>query len=146
MSKFDKIEYEKRIRLVQEWLIQDWPTCDIITQINAKWNIAERQAKRYIADARGRWQKEEQEVLDQKRQRKIKKLQVLARSLKDEYKGTPGGIRAVMVVEKEIISLEAIRPAAKVELLGKGGKDLFENKTDEELKTLLQETLSKLNQ
>ncbi len=144
MPAIDKIEYEKRIRIVQEWLIDDWSPTDIIAQVNQKWGIEERQAKRYIADARERWHQEEQELLDKKRQRKVKKLQKLARTLKDEYKGTPSGIRAQLQVEREIITLESLRPATKVELTGAGGTDLFANKSDDELKKLLEETISKI--
>jgi hypothetical protein len=120
----DKLEYEKRIRIVQEWLIEDWPYTDIVQQIMLKWGIEDRQAKRYVAEARTRWVADEQEALDHKRRLKIHSLKKLKRSLRDSFKGTPAGIRAIMHVEKEIINLEGFRPAKKFELTGKDGKDL----------------------
>ncbi len=120
----DSVEYEKRIRTVQEWIIDDWPSVDIIAQIFLKWQIEERQAKRYISEARSRWVAEESLVVDHKRRLKIQTLKKLKRSLKDSFKGTPAGIRAIMFVEKEIIKLEGTQPAKKLELTGKDGADL----------------------
>ena len=130
MSKFDKIEFEKRIRIVQEWIIEDWQSVDIIAQIISKWGVEERQSKRYISEARKRWSKEEQEHVDAKRRRKILKLQRLARSLKDPYKGTPAGLRSIIIVEKEIIKLEGMDRAKKIEVGGMKGQPIqTENNT-----------------
>lgn len=121
MPKIDKIEFEKRLRVVQEWIIEDWPSVDIISQINLKWGIEERQAKRYIAEARRRWVETEDAVVEQKRKLKIQSLKKLKRSLKETFKGTPGGIRAIISVERELIKLEGLAPATKVEVTGKEG-------------------------
>lgn len=130
MQIANQIEYEKRIRTVQEWLIEDWPYMDIISQINSKWGIEDRQAKRYVAEARDRWKKDSEEALDQKRRLKVASLKKLKRSLTDKYKGTPMGIRAVVAVEKEIITLEGLRPASKVEITGRDGRPIAtENNT-----------------
>jgi hypothetical protein len=118
MPKIDKVEYERRIRMVQEWLIDDWPYQDIITQIKSKWDIEIRQAKRYVAEAREQWTAHEQGQLDQKRKMKVESLKKLKRSLKEIYKGTPIGIRSILQVEKEIITLEGLRPATKIDLSG----------------------------
>lgn len=114
--KTDSIEYEKRIRVVQEWIIDDWPYSDIVTQIVAKWDIQERQAKRYIKDAKERWVEDEQEVLDKKRAMKIMSLKKLKRSLQERFKGTPQGISAVLGVEKELIKLEGLETPQKIEV------------------------------
>ena len=124
MPKIDEIEKEKRLRLVHDWLIDDWESWRIIAEIKTLWNIDDRQAKRYIADARDRWKDEEAEVIKQKRKRKVLKLQKMSRSLEKSYKGTPSGIRALLAVEKVIIELESLRPATKVELSGKDGKPI----------------------
>ena len=55
MPAIEKIEYEKRIRVVQEWILEDWPSVDIIAQLAQKWGVGDRQSKRYIAEARKRW-------------------------------------------------------------------------------------------
>jgi hypothetical protein len=36
-TRIDKIELEKRIRIVQEWIIDDWSYSDIVTNIRTKW-------------------------------------------------------------------------------------------------------------
>lgn len=107
-KKTDAVEYEKRIRLVQEWIIDDWPTVDILTQIFTKWGVQERQAKRYISEARLRWSEDNQELVDRKRSMKIVSLKKLKRSLQERFKGTPEGIRAIVAVEKEIIKLDGL--------------------------------------
>ena len=49
---------------------------------------------------------DEDVTIDLKREAKIAELKQIKRSLKEEHKGTPAGIRAIMAVEKEIIKLE----------------------------------------
>ncbi len=115
MTKVDNIEYEKRIRIVMEWILDDWRSTDIIAQIVIKWGVVERQAKRYVSEARKRWMKDESIVLEQKRKLKSESLKKLKRSLHDRYKGTPEGIRAVLMVEKELIALEGLSPAIKLQ-------------------------------
>jgi hypothetical protein len=124
MPKVDKIEYEKRIRLIQEWILEDWPSCDIITQVTVKWPVGERQAKRDIAEARKRWVSDDTAVTDHKRRLKVESLKKIKRSLLEKHKGTPAGIRALVAVEKEIISLEGLRKPVKVELTGKDGQPI----------------------
>jgi len=121
MPKIEKIEYEKRVRIVQEWILEDWPSCDIITQIIGQWHLEERQAKRYISEARKRWLVDESMLIEQKRKLKVESLKKIKRSLNAKYKGTPAGIRALVSVEKEIISLEGLRKPVKVELTGRDG-------------------------
>jgi len=124
MPNIDNIEWDKRIRIVQEWLIDDWSSTDIIAKINNKWGIEERQAKRYISEARSKWNEDEDELIKQKRKRKVAKLQKLSRSLDKKFIGTPAGIRSILSVEKELINLEGLRPATKVELTGKDGRPI----------------------
>lgn len=124
-KKVNNIEYEKRIRIIQEWIIDDWPYADIINQIFAKWEIADRQAKRYIADAKERWVKDQQDVVDAKRALKVESMKKLKRSMKDQYKGTPQGIFAVLAVEKELIKLEGLERPKKLALTDESGKSIF---------------------
>lgn len=124
MPKVDKIEYEKRIRAVQEWIIEDWPYSDIVSSIISKWQISIPQAKRYIAEGRRRWTENEKVLIDHMRKLKIESLKKLKRSLKEQYKGSPIGIRAILEVEKEIIKLQGLNPAIKHELYGKDGAPL----------------------
>lgn len=125
-KKSDNIEYEKRIRVVQEWILEDWPTSDIVANIAAKWGIEDRQAKRYVAEARKRWVKEEDQIISHKRKLKVESLKKLKRSLLEKYKGTPEGIKAIIVVEKELIQLEGLAMPLKVQnqMLGADGKPI----------------------
>lgn len=115
-KKTDDIEYEKRIRIVQEWIIEDWPTADIITQIRNNWTVQDRQAKRYIKEAKERWVSDQEDIIEAKRTLKIEGMKKLKRSLQERYKGTPQGIFAVLSVEKEIIKLEGLERPKKVEV------------------------------
>lgn len=124
MPAIDKIEYEKRIRVVQEWILEDWPSSDIVSNIGMKWGVEVRQAKRYVAEARKRWVAEEDVILNQKRRLKAESLKKLKRSLKENFKGTPEGIRAILAVEKELIALEGLAIPIKIEQsqIGADGK------------------------
>lgn len=116
MPKIDKVETDKRVRVVMEWILMDIHYGDIVTQICQKWGIEIRQAKRYIKEARKRWGQQEDELLEHKLRRKILSLNRLKNTLKNEFHGTPQGLRAVLAVEKEIINLEKMGPVKKVEV------------------------------
>jgi hypothetical protein len=60
----------------------------------------------------------EQEAVEHKRRRKIDSLKKLKRSLKDQHKGSPFGIRAILAVEKEIIKLEGLTLPTKIQVGG----------------------------
>lgn len=101
------IEKEKRIFIIQGWII-DGVQDRLIVKQALQWGIDVRQAQRYVKEAYASWKKIEGVNLDMKRELKIAELKQIKRSLKEEYKGTPNGISAVMQVEKEIIKLEGI--------------------------------------
>jgi hypothetical protein len=125
MPKVDKVEFEKRIRIVQEWILEDQAYTDIVSAIMSKWGLEERQAKKYIAQARERWVNQEQIVVDQKRRLRIEGLKRLKRSIKEAYKGTPRGVEVMLKIDKEISKLEGIYPATKLEVSGKDGQPLI---------------------
>lgn len=103
VSKLDK---QKRIQKVQQWIIDGLQEEKIRQKIAKKWNISTRQAKRYIHDAYHAWKVDADIDMETRRQAKIAELKQLKVGLKSEYKGTPAGIRAIMQVEKQIIRLE----------------------------------------
>jgi hypothetical protein len=125
MPKIDKVEFEKRIRIVQEWILEDQAYTDMVNAIMAKWQLEERQAKKYIKQARERWVDQEQVIIDQKRRLRIEGLKKLKRSIKDLYKGTPRGMEALLKIDREISKLEGIYPATKLEVSGKDGQPLI---------------------
>lgn len=119
MSKKDratKIEIEKRIFIVQGWIIEGVQDRLIVKNVVERWNLDIRQAQRYVKQAYESWKKIEGVNLDMKREMKIADLKQLKRSLKDNFKGTPSGIAAIMAVEKEIIKLEGIELPKTVKL------------------------------
>lgn len=103
-----KNEKEKRLFIVQGWIIEGIQDNLIVKNIVEKWDLDIRQAQRYVKDAYESWKKIEGVKIEMKREMKIAKLQQIVRTLKDEYKGTPAGIQAIMSVEKELIKLEGL--------------------------------------
>lgn len=102
------IEKEKRIFQIQGWIIEGVQDRLIVKNAITAWDIDVRQAQRYVREAYEKWQKIEGVNIEMKRELKIAELKQIKRSLKDQYKGTPSGISAIMAVEKEIIKLEGI--------------------------------------
>jgi hypothetical protein len=125
MPKIDKVEFEKRIRIVQEWILEEQPYTDMVAAIKLKWSLEDRQAKKYIRQARERWVDQEQVIVDQKRRLRIEGLKKLKRSIKEPFKGTPRGMEALLKIDKEISKLEGIYPATKLEVSGKDGQPLI---------------------
>ncbi len=115
------LEVQKRLRYVMEWVIEDWPYHDIIAQIRKQWEVSERTATRYIAKAKALWIEKAEADLQEKRLLTIERLKKHKRTLKEQYKGTPAGLFALMAIEKEIIKLEIPVGPIKIEHAGKDG-------------------------
>ncbi len=124
MGKISKIEYDKRIFAVQGWIIEGIQPALIIKQIIDNGWCQKRQAERYLREARKRWLDVPEADLEDKRKLKVNELQQLKRTLKERFKGTPSGIRAVLEIEKQIIILEKLKPAKQVEVSGKDGNPI----------------------
>lgn len=127
------LEVQKRLRYVMEWVIEDWPYHDIIAQIRKQWDVSERQAARYIAKAKALWIEKAEADLQEKRLLTIERLKKHKRTLKEQYRGTPAGMFAIMAVEKEIIKLEIPVGPIKIEHAGKDGGPI-EQKVIHEIK------------
>lgn len=111
--KATKVEYERRIFAVQGWIVDGQQPALIIQQIiNNGW-CERRQAERLLRTARERWTQVPDAVIEDKRKLKVAELQQLKKSLKESYKGTPAGIRALMDIEKQIIIIEGLAQAQK---------------------------------
>ncbi|WP_445454094.1 hypothetical protein [Flavobacterium sp. 25HG05S-40] len=108
IARSTKIEKEKRIFIIQGWIIEGVQDRLIVKNAAERWDIDIRQAQRYVREAYESWKKIEGINIDMKRDMKIAQMKQLVRTLKDEYKGTPAGIQAIMAVEKEIIKLEGL--------------------------------------
>lgn len=55
MSRATEIEKLKRLKAVSQWLSDGNTTAEIIHNIVVKWGLSERQAERYIKDAKDAW-------------------------------------------------------------------------------------------
>ena len=121
MPKTTKIEYEQRLFTVQGWIVDGIQPTLIIKQIVTSGWCNERQAERMLQQARARWTKVPEAQIDERRKLKIAELQQMKRSMKEQFKGTPSGIMALMAIEKHIIQLEGLAGPIKVEHSGKGG-------------------------
>lgn len=122
----DKTEYLQRIFTIQGWILEGVQSALIVKQIlTNNWCSSQRHAERMLSEARDLWTSIPEAEIDQKRKLKISELQQLKRSLKENYKGTPAGIRTLVSIEKEIILLEGLRKPFKHELTGKNGEPLM---------------------
>ena len=131
MPRADKIEFEKRLFTIQGWIIDGVPAALIIQQVMQRnWSQSTRHAERMLAAARKKWVEFETDDIEQKRKLKVQQLQHLKRSLGEKYKGTPGGIRAIVAVEKEIIKLEGLAAPIKLEHSGIDGEPIQTNATN----------------
>ena len=114
MAKTNQTTYQQRVFTVQLWIIEGIPSSLIIKKIIENGWCEERQAKRLLQKARDEWTKIADADMEQRRKIKIIELQQIKRGLKEQYKGTPAGIHAIMVVEKEIIRLEGLAQIPQV--------------------------------
>ncbi len=123
--KTNKTEYLQRIFTVQGWIIEGVQSSLIVRQIlSNQWCQSQRHAERMLQQARDLWTDIPEAEIEQKRKLKIAQLEQYKRSLKDIYKGTPAGIRALVAVDKEIIMLQGLRKPSKVEVSGADGLPL----------------------
>lgn len=120
-EKVDKLEKDKRIRIVQEWMLQDHITTDIVNKCVITWQIGERQAMRYISDAGNGFGKITEKKLEKRLNYHIQRRNKLLRDIDPKEKKTPAGIKAQLDVLKDIADLEKLY-TLKIEVAGKGGK------------------------
>lgn len=136
--KSDKIEKDKRIRIVQEWILQDHITTDIVNNCVSKWGVSERQAMRYLKDANDEFAKITEKKLEKRLNYHIQRRNKLLRDLEDKFKKTPAGIGVQLDILQDIAKLEKLY-TLKVEHTGKDGaaiqtdsthRVIFENYSD----------------
>lgn len=122
-NKSTVVEMERRIRSVQEWIINDYAYVDIVKQSMQNWGISDRQAKNYIKTAGERFAEANKQDVELLRAAAIERRKKLARDLKESYKGTPGGIGTLLDIEKDICKLQGLY-IDKVSLTDPTGKPL----------------------
>lgn len=128
-KRSDKIEYEKRIRAVQEWVINSYSYVDITNQIVQSWGVTDRQAKNYIQEAYKRFRDANEIDIEHLKAAAIERRKKLARELDSEFKKTPQGVVALLAVEKDIDKLRGLY-VTKHEVSGHNGTPIpIETKT-----------------
>lgn len=113
MERASKAEKGKRVRTIMEWLIQDWPTCDIVAQCQKNWELSWRQSMRYIAVAREQWVEQEEAKLKHRRQIRIQSAKKLKQKIDPKLASTPAGINALLRIEKHLATLEGVTPSKR---------------------------------
>lgn len=120
-AKVDDIELDKRIRVVQEYLLLDYSKGDIAAQCVAKWGVSTRQGYNYIEKAYAAW-----EEINEKERKRLQKYHVqrrmkLLRNMDPAEAKTAAGTRAALEVLKDLAKFQGVAPSEKVEHTGPEG-------------------------
>jgi hypothetical protein len=113
--KSNKIEFEKRVRAVQEWILQGYATCDIIKQCTITWNVGSRQAFKYYSKAFDEFKEANKNTIEAKKSYHIAVRKKLFRDLK--MKEEPIGARTALRIMDSMARIEGIT------LTGNNGED-----------------------
>ena len=106
--KADKIESAKRIRIIQDWIMQDHMTMDIINQSMQQFGIESRQAYRYLWAAKKFFEEKETESFERKRSFYLARKKKLLRDMNPEEKKTAAGVSAINRVLDSMAKLEGV--------------------------------------
>lgn len=114
----DKIETERRVFTVIEWIIDGIPSYQLEKKVKEEFEVEIRQARRYIKKAYEIWKENNEVELIQKRNSRIDELKNDINSMEERYKKTPAGLKAILAVKKEITKLEGLYPAKHIKISG----------------------------
>ncbi|TZF84526.1 hypothetical protein FW774_05930 [Pedobacter sp. BS3] len=123
MAKSTKVEKAKRIRTVQEWIMDDHNTVDIIRSAVARWDVSERQAERYYSEAFTLFKELTEKSIESKKAYYLQRKKKLIREMDPAFKKTPSGVRAINKVLDSMAKLDGIM-IDKLEVTGKDGVPL----------------------
>lgn len=124
-QRSSKLETDKRVFTIQQWIITGVQDYIILRDIEKKWKVGRRQSKNLLQKAYKIWYEDQEATVDQKRSLRIAELKELARSMSSSDRKTPRGVSALMSVHKEINKLEALYPARVVKIQGDEEKPLI---------------------
>lgn len=108
IRRSDKLELQKRIRVVQDYILQDHLTIDIINQCIHQWGVTERQAYRYLWAAKLFFIEKEKETVEKKRAVYLARKKKLLRDMDPQEKKTAAGVTAVNRVLDSMAKMEGI--------------------------------------
>ena len=106
--KSDTLELEKRVRAVQEWILQDHISSDIIAQCVNAWGVSERQAQRYISAAQQAFAKITEKKLEHRMNYHIQRRNKLLRDLDPKFRKSPPGIKVQLDILEDIAKLDQL--------------------------------------
>jgi len=105
-GRVDSIESERRVRIVQEWILQGQSTSDIIAQLCMSFSISRRQAYRYYEKAFKAFQNENKQSIEAKKAYHLSLRRRLLKNLKE--KETPSGARAALRIADSMARMEGL--------------------------------------
>lgn len=105
-KKVDKDEKERRVRAVQEWILQGYATSDIIKQATISWSITERQAYKYHKCAFEYFKEANETKVEQKKAYHIELRKKLFRDLK--MKELPIGARTALRIADSMARIDGV--------------------------------------
>lgn len=109
LNRSGQVELSKRIRIVAEWILSDCLTSDIITQGQQKWNVSERQMKRYIKEAHESFvQITEEKGLKARMNWHIHRRLKAIRDMDAALKKTPAGVSVINNTLDSIAKIEGV--------------------------------------
>jgi uncharacterized protein YoaH (UPF0181 family) len=101
-----KLEYDKRVRNIQEWMMQGFSSADIVRQCTTQWRITERQGYKYIKQAYQIFLAQEEKDLDAHKQFHIQTRLKLFRELHDKNQAKAAGV--ALSILQDIARLQAL--------------------------------------
>lgn len=130
-QRSSKLETEKRVFTIQEWIINGVPDYLILKNIEQQYLVCRKQSKNLLKKAYTIWHEDQEATIDQKRALRIAELKQIARSMSESDKKTPKGISSLMSVHKEINKLEGLYPARTHVIQGDKDKPLVITDSEE---------------
>lgn len=123
MAKADKIEYAKRVHMVQGWILQDFLASDIVEKSTDMWQVSERQAMRYLSDAHKAFQGITEKKAERRLNYHLQRRNKLLRDMEEKYRRTPTGLAIQLSILRDIAKLEQLYKI-QIEHTGKDGEPL----------------------
>lgn len=123
-EKSSKFEIERRIRNVQEWILDDHTYSDIMRSIVNKWGVSDRQAQRYIKSAYEEFKEKNELSMDIKKAFYMKRKMKIIRDMDPKVKTTASGARAINKILDSMAELDGIK-INRIQLTGNDGEPLI---------------------
>jgi len=105
-QKSTKVETDKRVRAVQEWMMQGITSADIVRQVMVKYELKERQAYKYIRKAYDAFREQSEKDIEARRQFHIHSRLKLFRDLQDKKSSKPAS--TALAILQDIAKLEGL--------------------------------------